>query len=70
MAAAEANHMLKRCNNPPASLTAEHGERLTLIKSDIVKRLDELKIEWLVEKFKELADKNKKEFIDRILKII
>ncbi len=66
MPAAEANRLYDRSVNPPAVLTEEHAKRLEKIVGDIENRLNALKIDWLVEKFKELPPPMRQEFIYRI----
>ena len=66
MPAADANRLHTRASSPPAVLTEPHGKRLEKIVARIEARLDSLKIEWLVEKFKELSPPLRKKFIQMI----
>ena len=54
MSAGDANRLHARATNPPSILTEPHAKRLRKVATDIETRLDALKIDWLVEKFKEL----------------
>jgi hypothetical protein len=70
MSASEANRLHTRLSNPPAILTDSHAKRLGLIDKNLTARLEVLSVEWLVEKFKELPAKSKKEFLCRVREII
>ncbi|MDD5679376.1 MAG: hypothetical protein PHW60_15515 [Kiritimatiellae bacterium] len=63
MNATEANRLHTRMSNPPAVLTEPHAKRLELVAKKIISRLDALKLDWLVEKFKELPIALRKKFI-------
>jgi hypothetical protein len=66
MSAADANRLHTRASAPPAVLTDPHAKRLKEILYKIEARLDSLKIEWLVEKFKELSPPLRKRFLQLI----
>jgi hypothetical protein len=66
MAAAEANRLHARADNPPATLTETHANRLSKIVNDVETRLNALKIDWLVEKFKELSPTMRQEFLSKV----
>jgi hypothetical protein len=66
MSAAEANQLHDRANTPPALLTESHEIRRQKVVQRIEKRLDALKLEWLVEKFKELTGLLRKKFLKLI----
>lgn len=66
MSAADANRLRARAGNPPPVITEAHTKRLAEIVYDIESRLNALKIDWLVEKFKELSPTMRKEFFSRI----
>ena len=70
MSANEANSLHKRIVNPPLFITDPHRKRLANIVKKVEARLNTLSIEWLIEKFKELSDKGKKEFMNRVGKIM
>ncbi len=63
MNAIEANRLHTRMSNPPAILTDTHTKRLELAAKKVTNRLDVLKIDWLVEKFKELPVSLRKKFL-------
>jgi hypothetical protein len=66
MPAADANRLHARASSPPAILTEKHEKRLSVVTKDIEGRLDQLKVDWLVEKFKELPLDMQKIFIGLI----
>lgn len=66
MSAAEANRLHDRANSPPAVLTETHEKRRQKIIQAIEKRLDALKLDWLVEKFKELNGPMRKKFLQMV----
>jgi len=68
MSAIEANQYHTQLSNPPSVLTAEHHVILNELIHKVDQRLSDLKIEWLVEKFKELSQESKIEFI-RIVQV-
>lgn len=63
MSATEANRLHARMNNAPAILTEPHIKRLEFAAKKVTVRLDALKIDWLVEKFKELPPPLRKKFL-------
>ncbi|MEN6425887.1 MAG: hypothetical protein ABFE13_11025 [Phycisphaerales bacterium] len=63
MTAADANRLHDRAANPPAILTDPHHRRLDRVIAQVEARLDTLKIDWLVEKFKELPPSARKKFL-------
>jgi hypothetical protein len=63
MPAAEANRLLARVNSHPSLLTPTHKNQVKIISQKITARLEELTLEWLVEKFIELPSSSKKEFL-------
>jgi hypothetical protein len=64
--ATEANRLYERANAQPAVLTDPHATRLAKVTRSITKRLDALKLEWLVEKFRELDGPLRKKFLQLI----
>jgi hypothetical protein len=66
LSAAEANRIDTRASSPPAVLTEAHAKRLEKVSRTVQSRLDSLKIEWLLEKFKELSPSLRKKFIEMI----
>jgi hypothetical protein len=63
MSAIEANRLDTKIGAPPAVLTESHQKRLNSAAKVVLRRLDSLKIEWLVEKFKELSPELRRKFL-------
>jgi hypothetical protein len=59
MDVASANQLQNKLSSPPAYITDTHLKKLEKIRTALNKRLSEIKIEWLVEKYNELSDKDK-----------
>jgi len=70
LSVAELNMLHSEAISPPAILTDKHSERLKSIITKIDDRLESLKLEWLVEKFKELPKTAKKKFLEIIPQFI
>ena len=66
MPADEANRFYNRLSNPAPVLTDPHLKRLAVVDRKVQARLDALSVDWLIEKFKELPAKAKKDFLSRI----
>lgn len=66
LSAAEINILHTRANNPPAFFSHKHSARLKKSINEIETNLNNLKIEWLLEKFYELSPQMKKNFLLRI----
>jgi hypothetical protein len=64
MSAPEANRLYARASNPPALLAESDGEQLSSIVEAVETRLEELKIEWLLEKFRELSSPMRTRFLE------
>lgn len=64
--APDANRLHARACSPPAVLTEAHVKRLENVVAKVEARLDSLKIEWLLEKFKELSPLLRRKFIQMI----
>lgn len=69
MPAPEATRLHARASAPPAVLTAQHAKRLEKVTKAIENRLDEVKLEWIVEKYKELPTRLRKTLAVLIKKI-
>ena len=54
LAVAEVNRLHSRASNPPPVLAPAHEKRAAKVVKSLEKRLGELEIEWLIEKFKAL----------------
>jgi hypothetical protein len=63
MTAVEANQLYRKSSNPPQMLSEKHTDRLSRVINRIEHRLEFLKIDWLLEKFKELPPPARKKFI-------
>jgi len=63
MTAPEVNQLYKLLKNFPSYLNDVHVNQLESISSIITSRLDDLSIEWLLEKFKELTLQSRENFI-------
>ncbi len=63
MTAADANRLHVRASNPPPILTEPHAKRLKKVVADLESRLQELALEWLVEKVGALPEPAKKKFL-------
>lgn len=66
LSAADANRLHARASAPPPILTEIHSEERVELLKKIEGRLDDLKIDWLVEKFKELSPPLKRKFLDSV----
>lgn len=69
MPADEANRLYNRLSTPPPVLTDSHIKRVGVVVSQIQARLEALSVEWLIEKFKELPAKAKKDFLAQLQKL-
>lgn len=65
MLADEANRFHNRVRTPPPLVTDPHLTRAAVVVRKVRARLDALSVEWLLEKFKELPPKAKKDFLQR-----
>jgi hypothetical protein len=63
MSAIEANKLDTKISTPPAVLTESHQKRVASAAKLVQRRLDSLKIDWLVEKFKELSTEMRRKFL-------
>ncbi|RPH52311.1 MAG: hypothetical protein EHM85_03425 [Desulfobacteraceae bacterium] len=69
MPADEANRFHNRILTPPPVVTDPHLQRTAVVVRKVRARLDALNVEWLLEKFKELPPKAKKDFMQRAQKL-
>lgn len=60
---ADANMLHDKGSAPPPFLTEPHTKRLQTAKGRVEKRLEDLQVEWLVERFSKLPQKLQKEFL-------
>lgn len=70
MSANEANQFLNMINNPSPIVTEAHLRRADVVGRKVEERLTSLNVEWLVEKYKELTPRAKKDFIERVQKLL
>lgn len=63
MSAIEANRLDTKIAAPPPVLTDTHHKRLNSAARSVQRRLDSLKLEWLLEKFKELNPELQRKFL-------
>ena len=63
MSAGDANRLHARVSNPPVFMTESHTNQLKKLVEEVEKRLDVLKIDWLVERFRELPVFLRKKFL-------
>ncbi len=63
---ADVNNLHARASSPPPIFADIHQNRLEKISKNIEKHLSELKIDWLVERYKELSPEMRKLFLSRI----
>jgi hypothetical protein len=61
---------MAQLQKPPLYLTPVHKKQLDGVINQIDKRLNDLSVEWLVEKFKELSADRKIEFVELIKPIL
>jgi len=66
----DANHLYTKTNNPPPYITEHDMKDLSKINTQIEEHLNKLAIEWLIEKFRELPDSSKEEFLERVKGIL
>lgn len=66
LSAATINSLHDRASRPPAILTGDHRVRLEEINKKVETRLSNLKIDWLIEKYKELTPEMQKQFLSQI----
>jgi len=69
MTVAEANQFLSEAENVPPYVTQADKEKLQEIVQKVTSHLEKLIIEWLVEKFKELSEESRQEFLDMVREI-
>ena len=63
MDVSNANQLHIQISKLPAFVTDADIKKINRLKKIIEKRLNDLNIEWLVEKYKELSEKDKKHFL-------
>jgi len=65
--ASEANRLYEKAANPPPFVTENHREKAEHIRNEVEAKLESLKIEWLVERFKEMPLQSKKGFLEIVV---
>ena len=66
LSVAEANRLRDRVLNPPAVFAEKHQKRLDALRMSVEKRLNELAVDWLVDKFYELTPPLRRSFLKHI----
>jgi len=66
MDAPEANDLFNKLSNPPAYLSKPQRKELSRLLGKVEQRLNQIKIEWLVARYKELEELSRKEFLKQI----
>ncbi|GAH54656.1 unnamed protein product, partial [marine sediment metagenome] len=64
MITTDANRLYTKANNPPPYITEYDMKNLNKMTSQIEDHLNKLAVEWLIEKFRELSDSSKKDFLE------
>jgi hypothetical protein len=65
--ASDLNALYTQVNNPPPVLTEAHKEELKEIRQQIEQRLKKIRVEWLIEQYKQLSPDMQEAFISRIM---
>ena len=60
----DANRLYTKANNPPPYITEPDMKDLNKMISQIEEHLNKLAVEWLIEKYRELSDSSKKDFLE------
>ncbi len=66
MDVSEANELHNKLSNSPAFLSQSQKNSLGRLQAKVEERLNQIRIEWLVEKYKDLDEKLRKEFLRQI----
>lgn len=61
-----ANQLQNKVTRPPAYVTEAHLKKIDKLNKALDKRLSETKIEWLIERFRELSEKDRKKLLSFI----
>lgn len=69
MDAANANQVLNRVSSPPVFVTDDHRQQAITLQEVLSVHLRTLSLDWLIEKFKELSEGDRCEFLRRIDKL-
>jgi hypothetical protein len=64
MTTTDASRLYTKANNPPPFITEHDIKDLNKMSIQIEEHLNKLAIEWLVEKFRELPDSSKEDFLE------
>lgn len=60
----EANRLHAKCQDPPPFLTEQDRKEVDEIVSALEERLNDLDLDWLIERFKELPEPSKQKFLE------
>jgi len=63
MDVSSANRLQSKITQAPQYVMDTHLKKLSKLNKSLEKRLSEIKIEWLISRFKDLSDKERKEFM-------
>ena len=66
MSISDANGLFNRLSTPPAYLSAPQRKELSVFLGKVETRLNQIKIDWLVAKYRELEEASRKEFLKQI----
>ena len=67
--AGDAKRLYDRTSAVPARITGEHAKRVAKVQQKVEARLNVLAVDWLLEKFRELPEKAKKDFLKKLDKL-
>ena len=70
MGVSDANQLLQQFQVAPIYLSEAQKAQITSLRAKIEKRLSNLSVEWLLEKFKELDDNERQAFLTKIKQIL
>lgn len=60
----EANRLYEKASTPPPFVAEEHRQKALAVLEEIEEQLEVVKVQWLVEKFKELPEDTKLRFLE------
>jgi hypothetical protein len=69
LSASDANRLHEKTSSVPPYLTEAHAKKAFKVQKKVETRLNALAVDWLLEKFRELPEKAKKNFLEKISKL-
>jgi hypothetical protein len=66
MSISDANSLFNKLSAPPAYLSTLQRKELSTFLGKVETRLNKIKIEWLVAKYRELEESPRKEFLKQV----